>query len=270
MARPLWRGSLSFGLVNVPVALLPATKDLDVHFHQLSKKTNARLEIRRICTKENTEVDYDELGHGYETDGGKQVVLTDEELDAVAPDKTRTIDIEQFVDVCDIDPVFFDSSYFLVPDEQGEGPTRAYHLLVEAMRDQRRAAIGRFVLRTKEHLAAIRVHDDLLMVTTMRFADEVRDPKDLPLPDGRKHKPSDDEIDNAVALLEELSGGFDPKHLTDRHRDRLLKIIKRKQEGETIKAPAAPETPKAVPNLLEALERSLQDVRGREKAGSRG
>lgn len=269
MARPLWRGSLSFGLVNVPVALMPATRDLDVHFHQLHDKTHARLEVRRVCSKEDKEVDYDEIGHGYETDDGEQVVLTDEELEAVQPERTRTIDIEEFVDVCEIDPVFFDRSYFMVPDDTGQGPARAYRLLVEAMSDQHRAAIGRFVLRTKERLAAIRVRDGLLQITTMRFADEIRDPKDLPLPDRRKHKLSKDEIDNAVALIGELEADFDPSQLEDRHRERLLKIIQRKRKGETIKAPSAPETPKAVPDLLEALEQSLKEVRGREKAGAR-
>ena len=267
MARPLWRGSLSFGLVNVPVALVPATRDLDVHFHQLHDKSHARLEIRRVCTKEDAEVDYAEIGHGYEPDKGKQVVLTDEELAAAQPEKTRTIDIEEFVDVCDIDPVIYDRAYYLIPDETGEGPARAYRLLVEAMTDQGRAAVGRFVLRTKEHLAAIRVRDGLLQVMTMRFADEIRDEKDLPLPDRRKHKPGKKELENAVALIGELSADFDPKQLMDRHRDRLLKVIRRKAKGETIKAPAAPETVEAVPDLLEALQRSLADVR--EKAGSR-
>src|SRR4051794_11172072 len=261
MARPLWRGSLSFGLVNVPVALVPATRDLEVHFHQLHDKTHARLEVRRVCTEEDTEVDYDEIGHGYETDKGKQVILTDEELDAVQPEKTRTIDIEEFVDVCDIDPVFYDKPYFLVPDATGEGPARAYRLLVEAMSDEHRAAIGRFVLRTKERLAAIRVRDGLLQLTTMRFADEARDPTDLPLPDRRKHKLKKKEVDNAVALVEELAADFDPSQLEDRHRKRLLRIIQRKRKGETIKAPASPEAPKAVPDLLEALERSLEEVR---------
>ena len=260
MPRPLWRGSLSFGLVNVPVALVPATKDLDVHFHQLHDKTHARLEIQRVCSKEDKEVPYDEIGHGYDCDG-RQVNLTDEELEAVQPEKTRTIDIEEFVDVCDIDPVFFDRSYFLIPDDTGEGPARAYRLLVEAMSDEGRAAIGRFVLRTKERLAAIRVRDGLLQVSTMRFADEVRDPKDLPLPDRRKHKLSRKEVDNAVALIEELAADFDPGQLEDRHRDRLLKIIRRKRKGESIKAPTSPEAPKAVPDLLEALERSLEEVR---------
>jgi DNA end-binding protein Ku len=267
MARPLWRGSLSFGLVNIPVALVPAVTDLDVHFHQLHGKTHARLEVRRVCTKEGKEVSYDEVGYGYELDDGKLVILTDEELAAVAPERTRTIDIEQFVDAGEIDPVLYDRPYYLIPDETGEGPARAYHLLVEAMRDQGRAAVGRFVLRTKEHLAAIRVRDGVLQITTMRFADEVRDPKELPLPDRRSHRPQPKEVENAVALIDALSADFDPdKQLRDRRRERLLKVIERKRKGETIKAPRAPEAPKAVPDLLEALERSLAEVRGETAA----
>src|SRR3954466_8516797 len=256
MPRPLWRGSLSFGLVDVPVALMPATKNLDVHFHQLHDKTHARLEVRRVCTKEDKEVDYAEIGAAYE-----DVMLTDDELAAVQPEKTRNLYIEEFVDVCDIDPVFYDKPYFLVPDATGEGPARAYRLLVEAMRHEHPAPDGRFVLRTKERLAAIRVRDGLLQLTTMRFADEARDPKDLPLPDRRKHKLKKQEVDNAVALVEELAAEFDPSQLEDRHRKRLLKLIQRKRKGETIKAPASPEVPKAVPDLLEALERSLEEVR---------
>ena len=269
MPRSLWTGSLSFGLVNVPVALYSAARDQDLHFNQLHAKDGARIETRRFCAEEDREVAYEDIGHGYELDSGKQVVLTDEELDAAAPEKTRMIDIDEFVDVCDIDPVFYDRPYFLIPDDAGEGPARAYRLLVEAMKDQRRAAVGRLVLRTKEHLVALRVREGVLQVTTMIFSDELRDASDLPMPDKRKHKPSKDEVSNAVALIGELSADFDPKKLRDRHRDRLLKVIQRKRKGETIKAPASPETPKAVPDLLEALQRSLEDVRGREKAGAR-
>ena len=137
MARSLWRGSLSFGLVNVPVALVSAVRDLDVHFNQLHADTGARLEVKRICKKGGHEVPYEEIGYGYELDSGKhkgkEVVLTQEELDAAQPEKTRTIDIDEFVDVADIDPVFYDHPYFLIPDETGEGPARAYRLLVDAM-----------------------------------------------------------------------------------------------------------------------------------------
>jgi len=266
MARSLWRGSLSFGLVNVPVALVSAVRDLDVHFNQLHADNGARLEVKRICKKGGHEVPYEEIGYGYELDSGKhkgkEVVLTQEELDAAQPEKTRTIDIDEFVDVADIDPVLFDHPYFLTPDETGEGPARAYRLLVDVMEKEGRAAIGRLVLRTKEHLVAILVRDGLLQATTMAFADEIRSPKDLDLPT-KTHAPKPKELRNAVALVEELSRDFDPKRYKDCHRKRLLDIIERKSQGETIEAPAEPETPSAVPDLLEALERSLEEVRSR-------
>jgi DNA end-binding protein Ku len=261
MPRSLWRGSLSFGLVNVPVRLYSAVRDLDVHFNQLHAKNNRRLEIRRVCKKECDEVPYEEIGLAYDLEKGKEVILTREELDAAAPERTRTIDIFEFVDVADIDPVFFDHPYFVVPDDTGEGPARAYRLLVEVMKAHDRAALGQFVLRTKEHLAAILVRDGLLQLTTMRFADEVRDPKDLDLPKVRRDKGFKEEVSNAVALIEELGTDFDPKKWKDRHRDRLLKVIERKRKGQTIKAPAEPEVPEAVPDLLKALEESLAEVR---------
>jgi DNA end-binding protein Ku len=259
MARPIWRGSLSFGLVNVPVALFSGVRDLDVHFHQLHADTHQRLEVKRVCKKGGHEVPYEEIGYGYDLDG-KDVVLSQEELDAAQPEKTRTIDITEFVDVADIDPVIYDHPYYLVPIGEGEGPARAYRLLTEVMDKEGRAALGSLVLRTKEHLVAIRVHDGVLQAMTMAFADEIRPLKDLDLPT-KKHQPSKKELDNAVALIEELSTDFDPKRYKDRHRDRLMKIIQRKRKGQTIKAPADPEQPKAVPDLLEALERSLEEVR---------
>jgi DNA end-binding protein Ku len=262
MARSLWRGSLSFGLVNVPVALYSAVRDLDVHFHQLHADSHARLEVKRVCKKGGHEVPYEEIGYGYDLDSGKEVVLSQDELDAAAPEKTRTIDIDEFVDVADIDPVFYDHAYYLVPQGEGEGPARAYRLLVEVMAKQELAALGRLVLRTKEHLVAIRVRDGLLQTTTMAFADEVRPSSDLDLPTKRQ-APKPKELRNAVALIEELSRDFEPDRYEDCHRERLLAIIKRKSKGETIEAPAEPETPKAVPDLLAALERSLEEVRAR-------
>jgi DNA end-binding protein Ku len=266
MPRSLWRGSLSFGLVNVPVALVSAVRDLDVHFHQLHASTHARLEVRRVCSKEGGEVPYEEIANAFDLDDGNQVVLTDDELAAAQPEKTRTIDISEFVDLEEIDPAYFVSSYFLVPDDQGEGPARAYRLLVEAMEGSGRAALGQFVLRTREHLVALRVRDGLLQLTTMVFADELRPVDDLA--PGDDAAPSADELRNAVALVEELSGDFRPQDFPDRHRERLEHLIARKRKGETVKAPAEPETPKAVPDLLKALEQSLADVRGtRERRG---
>src|SRR5205085_1932005 len=201
-----------------------------------------------------------ELGGGKHK--GKEVVLSQEELDAVQPEKTRTIDIDEFVDVAQIDPVLYDHPYFLIPDGAGEGPARAYRLLVDVMEKSERAAIGHLVLRTKEHLVAIRVRDDLLQATTMAFADELRATEDLDLP-GKADQPKPKELRNAVALIEELSRDFEPERYKDCHRQRLLDIIKRKGKGETIEAPPEPETPKAVDDLLAALERSLEEVRAR-------
>ena len=267
MPRSLWRGSLSFGLVNVPVALFSATKDMDVHFNQLDEKSGARLRVVRVCKKEDEEIPYDEVAHGYPKDDGGYVMLTDEELAAAAPEKTRTIDISEFVPLEDIDPIYFDHPYFLVPVGDGEGPLRAYKLLVKAMEDcGGRVALGRFVLRTKEYLVAVRVREGLLQLTTMLYADEIRDVNDLPLPDRRKSKPKKDEVKHAVALIEELSTDWEPEKYKDRHRDRLRRIVKQKQKGETIKAPAEPEVPAAVPDLMAALQESLEAAKKGEKA----
>ncbi len=264
MPRSMWRGSLSFGLVNVPVALMSATRDLDVHFNQIDAETGARLHVQRYCKEEDAPIDFEEVASGYpRSDGEGYVLLTDEELQGVQPEKTRTIDISEFVALDEIDPVYFDHPYFLVPVGEGEGPLRAYRLLVEAMEQSGRVAIGHFVLRTKEYLVAIRVRDGLLSLVTMRFADEVRPVADLPLP-AKSETPSDEEVAHAVELIETLSADWDASRYEDCHRERLLAMIERKRKGQTIKAPAAPEVPEAVPDLMAALRQSLEEA----KAGS--
>jgi DNA end-binding protein Ku len=271
MARSLWRGSLSFGLVNVPVALFSATRDRDVHFNQLDEESGARLRVLRVCTKEDEEIPYEEIAHGYaKDDGDGYVMLTDEELAAAAPEKTRTIDISEFVALSDIDPIYFDHPYFLVPVGEGEGPLRAYKLLVAAMEDcGGRVALGHFVLRTKEYLVALRVREGLLQLSTMLFQAEIRDVKDLPLPTKKKaDKPSKDEIASAVALIEELSTEWEPEKYKDRYRDRLLKIVRDKKKGKTIKAPAEQEVPAAVPDLMAALQESLEAAKKGEKVSA--
>ena len=168
MARALWTGSLSFGLVNVPVQLFSAVRDQDLHFRQLHEKDGSPIETRRFCAEEDEEVPYEEIGHGYELDNGKQVVLTDEDLAAAAPRKTRTIDIEAFVDLADVDPIYFDHPYFLLPAGRGRGhAARLPAARRGACSSSDRAALGRFVLRTKEYLVAVRVRDGLLSLTTM-------------------------------------------------------------------------------------------------------
>jgi DNA end-binding protein Ku len=258
MARSLWSGSLSFGLVNVPVALFSAARDLDVHFHQLHEADGARIETHRFCSEEDEEVAYEDIGHGYELESGEQVVLSDAELDAVAPRKTRTIDIQSFVDVADIDPMLFDHPYWLLPTGESAGTKRAYRLLVEAMGDADRVALGRFVLRTKEYLVAVRVRDSLLALTTMLFADEVRPTKDI---DNGGGKPAAKALTQAVKLVEALSTDFDPKHYKDKHRKRLRAIVKAKQKDGTIEAPEQDAEPVPATDLMEALRASMKKVK---------
>src|SRR5215204_4784015 len=202
MARPLWSGSLSFGLVNVPVALFSAARDLDLHFHQLHEKDGARIETRRFCAEEDKEIPLEEIGHAYDLEDGKCVVVTDDDLAEVAPRKTRTIDIEAFADLAEIDPIYFDHPYYLAPVGDSDGTRRAYQLLVEAMGREERVAIGRFVMRTKEYLVAIGVREGRLSLTTMRFGDEIRPTKGIDT--GAKKKPAQAQLDQAVALIEAL------------------------------------------------------------------
>jgi DNA end-binding protein Ku len=265
MARALWSGSLSFGLVNVPVQLFSAVRDQDLHFRQLHEKDGSPIETRRFCSAEDEEVPFEEVGHGYELDSGKEVVLSDEELSAAAPRKTRTIDIEAFVDLADVDPVYFDHPYFLLPEGEAEGTRRAYQLLVEVMQGTERAALGRFVLRTKEYLVAVRVRDDLLSLTTMLFHDEVRPTKPVP---GGGRKPAKERLDRAVTLIEAMSVDWDPARYEDRYRERLLEVIERKKKGKRITVPDDQDEPSPIPDLMAALERSLAQAQGKGDGAS--
>jgi DNA end-binding protein Ku len=259
MARALWTGSLSLGLVNVPVALLSAVRDRDLHFHQIHAKTHRRLHVSYVCTKEDRPVDYSEIAHGYDTGDG-YVMLTDEELAAAQPEETRTIDIAQFVELDEIDPILFDHPYYLVPAGEGQGPVRAYRLLHDVMADGAKVAIGHLVLRTKEYLVAVRPKDGVLALTTMIFQAEVRPTDELDLP--ARKRPAKSKVDQAVALVEALGDDFDPGDYKDRYRRALRKIVKEKEAGETIKAPESPEVPGAPQDLMEVLKESLEKARG--------
>ena len=258
MPRTLWNGSLSFGLVNVPVSLTSAARDLDLHFRQLHKKDSAPIEQRRFCSKEDVEVDWEEVARGYELDNGKQVVLTDLELATVQPRKTRTIDIEAFVDTSEVDPIYFDHPWFLLPFGESEGTKRAYQLLVGVMESTERAALGRFVMRSKEYLVLVRPREGLLALTTLLFSDEVR-PTDGIAPGGRK--PTKKKVDPAVAVIEALATDWDPESYTDCYRQRLTRVVRDKKKGKTIKAPEEPKQPKPAPDLMEALEQTLAQMR---------
>jgi DNA end-binding protein Ku len=264
MPRALWSGSLNFGLVNVPVQLVSAVRDLDLHFRQLHAKDHIPVETRRTCSKEGKEVAYEDIGNAYDLDG-KQVVLTDEELSAADPRRTRTIEIEAFVDLAEIDPIYFDHPYFLVPAGDTDGTRRAYRLLAEVMAKTDRVALGRFVMRTKEYLVAIRVREQALTLSTMRFHDEIRPTKDI---EGGSGRPAKKEVEQAVALIEALSCPWDPERYEDRYRKRLEAIVARKREGGEIKAPeqdakaAAP-----VPDLMAALEATLARLKDGDGGG---
>jgi DNA end-binding protein Ku len=269
MPRSLWNGSLSFGLVNVPVRLASAARDLDLHFRQLHEKDSAPIEQRRFCSEEkDVEVEWEEVGRGYALQGepfghtlrgddGAQVVLTDDELASVQPDKTRTIEVQAFVDLDEVDPIYFDHPWFLVPSGESEGTLRAYKLLVEVMESSGRVALGRFVMRTKEYLVLVHPREGLLSLTTMRFHDEVR-PTDEIAPGGRK--PANKKIDQAVAVIESLAGEWEPERYTDCYRVRLERIVEQKKKGERVTAPSEPKQPKPAPDLMEALEATLQKM----------
>jgi DNA end-binding protein Ku len=260
MPRSLWTGSLSFGLVNVPVAVVAAVRDQDLHFRQLHEKDGAPIEVQPWCSEEDVEVPYEEITHGYELDDGGQVIISDLELEAIEPRRTRTIEIELFVDLEQVDPVYFDHPYFLVPAADDDGARRAYRLLTEVMSRTDRAALGQFVMRAKEYLAIVRERDGALTLTTMLCADEVRPIKDVGAPTGKSHKPTRKQLDAAVSVIEALSDDWDPGKYEDEYRARLKRVVDRKRKGATIEVPEQVEEPQPAPDLMEALERTLAEM----------
>src|SRR5215211_7681783 len=224
MPRSMWSGAISFGLVNVPVKLYSAVSRKTVRFHQLNGKTGHRVAQKRVDSATGDEVNYEEIVKGYELTKDRYVVITPEELEALDPEKSRTIDIEDFVDITDIDPVYYDHPYYLVPDK---GAAKAYGLLLNAMRESGRVAIARVVLRSKEQLVAIRParDGDVLMMETMIFADEVVPKEDLDgLPEADELQVSDREIKMAQQLIESLATDFEPGRYTDSYREKVLQL----------------------------------------------
>jgi len=264
MARAIWSGSISFGLLNVPVKLYSAVSKQTIRFRELREGDGSRIRHKRVAEEDGKEVSYDSIVKGYEITPEQYVVITRDELDEIDPKKTRAIEIQDFVDLDQIDPIYFEHPYYLGPDK---GAEKAYGLLTKAMRDERKVAIARFVLRNKEHLAAIRPMDDVLTLTTMRFADEVVPPEQLDgVTDGAGGKPQKKELDMAKQLIGSLSGEFDPKQYRDEYREQLLSLIERKAQGEKVVAPASEEPkPTKAPDLMAALEESLAAVRTEEE-----
>ena len=263
MPRPIWSGSISFGLVNVPVKLFTAVRKKSVRFHQLHASDGARIQQRRVCSADGEEVVYEDLVKGYELYPGQYVVIDPDELDALDPQATQTIDIEDFVDLAEIDPLFYDASYYLVPDARG---TKAYRLLLDAMRDTGRVGIARVVMRTKQYLCAVRPVGEALVLTTMNFADEVVTEDEMEGLPGEQEA-TDRELKMAGALIDSLTTEWEPERYTDTYRERVLELIEAKSEGqELVSQPSAgPSAP--VVDLMAALEASLKAPRaGREPA----
>ena len=261
MARSMWSGAISFGLVNVPIKLYSAVSRKTVRFHQLNGETGNRIQQKRVDPDSGEEVSYDQIVKGFELTKDRYVIITPDELDALDPEKSRTIDIEDFVDLADIDPVYYDHPYYLVPDK---GAAKAYGLLLSAMQESGKVAIARVVLRSKEQLVAIRPARDgtVLMMETMIFADEVVPKDDLDgLPGAEELKVSEREVKMAQQLIESLATDFDPGRYKDEYREKVLELIEAKAEGqEIVVAPEAP-APAKVPDLMAALEASLAAVR---------
>jgi len=268
MPAQMWKGSIGFGLVNVPVRMASAVRDLDFHFRELHGKDGSRVHHKRFSSKDGKEVKWDEVGRGIEVDG-KMVVLTEKELEDVQPERSRTIEIESFADLDEIDPIYFDQAYYLLPADGAAGTLRAYELLVKAIGDSNQVAIGRFVMHTKEYLAAVREHEGALALSTMKFADEVRPVDLVPV---AEHKAESAAIEDTVAIIEKRSVKWDPSSYSDCYRERLAKVVKAKRKGETVKAPdqVAEDDLKAAPDLMAALRKTLEKNAGKKKpAGKR-
>jgi DNA end-binding protein Ku len=259
MPRAIWTGAISFGLVNVPVKLYSATSPKTVRFHQLSSKTGARIRQKRVDPSTDEEVPYEDIVKGYEITPDRYVLITQEELDALDPKATKTIDIEEFVDLVDIDPIYYDHSYYLAPTAGG---AKAYRLLLDAMRESGKVGIGRFVLRTKQQLCALRPTGDVLTLSTMLFGDEVLPPDRLDEIDSiGEAEATQRELTMAQQLIESLSSDFDPTSYHDDYRERIIDLIERKASGEEIAVQPEAEEPAAAPDLMAALEASLAAVK---------
>jgi len=265
LARAIWSGSISFGLLNVPVKLYSAVSKQTVRFRELREDDGARIRHKRVAEQDGKEVPYEKIVKGYEYAPDQYVVLTREELAELDPKRTRAIEIQDFVDLDDIDPIYFEQPYYLGPDK---GAARAYALLVQAMRDSRKVAVARFVLRNKEHLAAIRPMGDVLTLATMRFHDEVTQPNDLDgevFEEEKPKKPDQRELEMAKQLIESLTTDFKADRYRDEYREELLDLLERKAAGkEVVAAPTEEPKPTKAPDLMAALEESLAAVRGEE------
>jgi DNA end-binding protein Ku len=269
MARAIWSGSISFGLLNVPVKLYSAVARRGISLREIRESDGARIRHRRVAEGTDEEVPYEKIQKAFEITSGNYVPITKDEIEALAPKKSRAIEVLDFVDLGQIDPIYFDSPYYLGP---ADGAEKAYSLLASAMEASGKVAIARFVFRNKEHLAALRTDGGVLTLTTMRFADEVVPPEELDdvLP-AEKPKVAKKEVEMAEKLIDSLTSDFDPTAYRDEYREELMALIERKAEGKEIVTPEAaePEATRA-PDLMAALEESIAAVKGKAAAKPAG
>lgn len=264
--RSIWRGAISFGLVTVPVELYSATEDHTVHFRQFERGTSDRIRYKRVNERTGKEVDFADIVKGYDLGDGEYVLVEQNELDEIAPGRSRSIDIEAFVDLDDIDPMFFERSYWLAPEKEEFG--QAYGLLTQALERTNKAGIARFVMRGKEHIAAVRAAEGVLVLDTLLFAEDLRDPartlKNLP----ERTKARGKELDMAVSLIESMSDDWRPDEFHDAYTERVHKLIEDKKAGRKVTVEAAPAEPTKVVDLFDALARSVESSKKARRRSS--
>jgi DNA end-binding protein Ku len=259
MARAIWTGVITFGLVTVPVGLFSATQDHTVHFHQLQRGTSDRIRNRRVNQRTGEEVGTGDIVKGYELAEGEYVVVEPDELDEIAPGRSQTVDITDFVDLDDIQPVYFDRTYYVAP--RGKEYLKVYQLLRTALAEANKAGVATFVMRNKQYLTALRAESDVLVLQTLHWADEVRDPvKELPeLPSGRADRGK--ELDMALQLVDALSGPWEPGRYHDTYQEKVRDLVRAKAEGKEIALAEEPPTATNVVDLMDVLQGSLERAR---------
>jgi DNA end-binding protein Ku len=260
MPRAIWSGAISFGLVNIPIKLFNGVSRKNVHFNQIDSRSGSRIQYRKVSAADGEEVPAEAIVKGYQLASGDYVLVGDDELAALDPEASRTVDIEQFVDLEEIDPMFYDSAYFVAPDKAAMKP---YALLAQAMEEEGKVAIARFVMRTKQYLAALRSKDGVLVLSTMVYADEVNDPFDLAEIDGVTDTDvSSRELQMASQLIESLTEPFEPDKFEDTYRNQVLDLVERKAAGEEeVVAAPAPAAEEKVVDLMAALEASVKEAK---------
>jgi DNA end-binding protein Ku len=259
----MWSGAISFGLVNIPIKMFTAVSRKSVSFNQIDTRTGSRIQYRKVSAADGEEVASEQIAKGYQLSSGEYVLVGDDELAALDPEATRTIDIEQFVDLEEIDPIYYDSPYYVAPDKAARKP---YALLTRAMEEEGKVALARFVMRSKQYLAALRPKDGVLVMSTMVYADEVNDPKELgEFDDVAEVDVSDRELRMASQLVESLTEPFKPERFEDTYRNQVLELIERKAAGEELVAAPAPVAEEKVVDLMAALEASVRDAKESRK-----